>query len=93
MTDFDGTNLGVVSFYNVITGGETCSEDIIDNGPSTVGSVTIPTTFVSINASDLSWTYSEEQEILEIEYYADFNGSNESATCNGACYCSAIFTN
>lgn len=90
-TDFDGTGIGSVSFYNVVTGGTTCTETVQDSGTSGVPDQTITTTFT--NANNLRWVYSELNSTLEIEFFANFKGSGEQSTCNSNCFCTALFTN
>ena len=90
-TRFDGTSQGEVEFYNVLTGGETCTQDINDSGASTIGTQTIPTTMISSNTKDLNWIYDDSSSSLELEYYAVYNGSAESVTCSSDCYCTALF--
>lgn len=91
-TSFDGTSEGKVDFYDVLTGGTTCSESVSDSGTNTVGPQTISTTFTAPNTSGLIWIYDGTSGTLEIEYFAAFNGSSESVTCSGQCFCTAVFS-
>lgn len=90
-TEFNGTSTGILKFYDVLTGSETCVEDIVDGGTSAVGSQSIPTTLISKNAESLKWIYSKDSESLELEYFNEFKGSSEQFTCSGSCFCTAIF--
>ena len=90
-TEFDGTSKGVLDFYDVLTGSDTCTEPIFDSGTSLVGEQEIPTTMINKNTQSLSWIYSKDSKSLEMEYFSDFKGSEEQIACSANCYCSAIF--
>ena len=90
-TNFNGTSTGMLDIINVITGGITCSETLTDSGLGTVGDQSITTTLDGNYSQGLNWLITNERDTLELSYYTGYNGSSTVTTCEGNCYCKAIF--
>lgn len=90
-TNFNGTSTGILDIIDVLTGGETCEEDLEDSGVSSVGTHSISTTLDGTYSTNLEWLVTNERDILELTYFTGFRGSANETACGATCYCKAQF--
>ncbi len=90
-TNFNGSSTGVLDITDVLTGGTTCSESLTDTGQNSVGTLSVPTTMDGTFSKSLNWLVTNGRDIFELKYYANFNGSGVSVSCNDECICKGIF--
>ncbi|MAX65614.1 MAG: hypothetical protein QF441_13945 [Bacteriovoracaceae bacterium] len=91
VTNFNGSSTGVLDLVNIITGGVTCSESLLDNSDDSVGSVSIPTTLDGSQSKDLNWLVTNAEDVMELSHFSGFKGSSEATSCNSNCHCRGIF--
>lgn len=91
ITAFSGNSTGEMDFTDLIT-GSTCNLDVVDNGDNSVGTVSVAMTMLGTQSSNLDWEVYNDRENLDLDYFADFNGSTSVNGCSGLCDCTATFT-
>ncbi len=89
ITDFNGTSTGVLDFSDILTGGTSCTEDVVDSGSNLVGTTTIPTTLIDLYGTDIAWLVTNDRVTMQLDYFTDFKGSNHTSGCASICHCKA----
>ncbi len=91
-TNFNGTSTGILDFIDILTGGVTCTETVIDSGNNSVGPTVIPTTLVDINGKNIAWLVTNAKDVMELDFFTDFKGSADGDACNATCVCKGYLT-
>ena len=88
-TEFDGDSVGYIDFSDITSSGS-CSLDLTDTGPDTLGNITVAMAMLPSNSENIYWLYDGTNLYMELP--VELVGTNEDFPgCDSNCFCRGFF--